>query len=541
MKKEMTNFAKTMIATLLLVCGCAGGNDKKSGTLASTSQAGGDANTIAAIVGDLQACSYDGETISINPSSFTSNSDAIDVVGNIMRFTGLPQNFEVMEAADVPNACAVILQGQDGLPKRVIAYSGKFMREVSAATQNNNWAPISIMAHEIAHHLCGHTIMPGGSQPPTELEADKFSGYVLYKMGASLDDAQKAINTLVPDSESPTHPARSRRVVAIEDGWKQACEQQSKDCGGNATVVMTNPPVNDGTSTVTIPVVDQPLPSIDVPETVPQFGDDKTPSKFDRFVMDEVGVLEKADKDKINKFLFEKAKEQNVECIVIITDNLQGKSADDYAFAAMRNLRVGKLEMGNGAVLVVSPKNNSVGVALMSGLRFEIDDDRINNEVRTNLNHALEYIGKKDKQWTANFIDDACARIYSLAGVCGEWVIRYRNLADMQAANDKEAGNLQDVSKSLVFKKMVRITGTITNLNGSANNKYNNEYALPAGGKKIEMKTDDGKYVILFVTKNMESIMPSKLEMGKKYAFVCRENAIDFLAFDLVSYDMLSK
>ncbi|MBK8068385.1 MAG: hypothetical protein IPK27_12370 [Rhodanobacteraceae bacterium] len=103
-----------------------------------------------------------------------------------------------------------------------------------AATANNDWAPISIMAHEIGHHLSGHTIMPGGSQPPTELEADKFSGFVLYKMGAMLADAQKAMNTLVPEQDGKTHPGRSKRVQAIQEGWTQACSQQSTDCSGDS-------------------------------------------------------------------------------------------------------------------------------------------------------------------------------------------------------------------------------------------------------------------------------------------------------------------
>lgn len=533
--KKNHSLLKVALA-ILVTAGCkSGGNNQNNNNGGATETA-----SVAAVVSEIQACSYDGNTINVNPKGFSSNTDATDVVANIMKFTGLPQNFEV-SSADVPNACAVILVGEDNLPKRVIAYSPKFMQDVSTATQNNNWAPISIMAHEIGHHLCGHTIMPGGSQPPTELEADKFSGYVLYKMGASLEDAQKAINTLVPDQESPTHPARSRRIVAIEEGWKQACEQQSKDCGGNATIVMSNPPANDGSTTVVTPVNDAPLPSLDIPEVVPQFGDDKTPSKYDKFIMDETGILDKAGKDKISNYLFEQAKKQNVECVVIITNNLQGKSADEFAFAAMRNLRVGKLEMGNGAVLVVSPTQKSVGVALMSGLRFEIDDDRVNNEIKGNLKYALEQSENKDKAGTADFILDACKRVYSLANVCGEWVIRYKNLAEMQATAEKEFAAQTSVENSMVFKKMVRLTGTITNLNGATNNKYENSYSIPGGGKQIEMKTDDGKYVIFYVTKYMENIMPSKLEMGKKYSFVGREHALDFLAFDLISYDMLSK
>ena len=53
-------------------------------------------------------------------------------------------------------------------------------------------------ASSFGHHLGGHTLVPGGSQPPIELEADRFSGFVLHKMGADLDQTTQAIRTLIP-------------------------------------------------------------------------------------------------------------------------------------------------------------------------------------------------------------------------------------------------------------------------------------------------------------------------------------------------------
>lgn len=69
---------------------------------------------------------------------------------------------------------------------------------------------MSILAHEIGHHLLGHTISIGSSNPQDELEADKFSGFVLYKMGASLNDAVQAIQLLGSDTDSKTHPSKQK-------------------------------------------------------------------------------------------------------------------------------------------------------------------------------------------------------------------------------------------------------------------------------------------------------------------------------------------
>ena len=191
------------------------------------------AQLAAELAATLQACSYDGSPLAFSPPDLSKGgSSGKQVVAEIMRYTGLPANFVVVEG-QVPNAAAVIMAGPDKVPRRVIAYNPAFMGEVIRATQANNWAPVSIMAHEAGHHLAGHTIQPGGSQPPIELEADKFSGFVLYKMGASRDDALKAINTLVPEAVpgDSTHPGRRQRAAAVGDGWDSACRQTGRgDC-----------------------------------------------------------------------------------------------------------------------------------------------------------------------------------------------------------------------------------------------------------------------------------------------------------------------
>jgi len=175
------------------------------------------------------SCSYIGELPDETLWSFASDMEAQDAVARVMNYTGLPQNFDIM-AANVPNAAAVI-RGE----RRLILYNQGFMERVANAT-SNDWAAISIMAHEIGHHLSGHTLEAGGSRPKIELESDRFSGYVLQRMGASLDDAQIAMRTLASDTGSDTHPAKSARLAAIQNGWMAARDQ-------NGEVVRTQQPV----------------------------------------------------------------------------------------------------------------------------------------------------------------------------------------------------------------------------------------------------------------------------------------------------------
>jgi hypothetical protein len=162
-------------------------------------------------------CSYYGETISGDITAYESGKTAEKVVKDIMSVIGLKSNFE-LRAANVPNAAAVILKS-----KRYILYNPDFMDKINSAT-GNKWAAISILAHEIGHHLNGHTLDKVGSRPQTELEADEFSGFVLRKMGATLEEAQSAMAMIASMKGSHTHPAKNDRLAYIATGWKSAAE-----------------------------------------------------------------------------------------------------------------------------------------------------------------------------------------------------------------------------------------------------------------------------------------------------------------------------
>ena len=158
-----------------------------------------------------QVCSYYGEKTSSSAYTFTSDKEALTALKLITDASGISQNFTLL-AADIPNAAAVIMYN-----KRYILYNQTFMYNISQRI--NYWASLSILAHEVGHHLNGHSLIPGGSRPSLELQADKFSGFILAKIGASLEEAQSAINAIVSENGSTTHPGKSARLAAIANGW----------------------------------------------------------------------------------------------------------------------------------------------------------------------------------------------------------------------------------------------------------------------------------------------------------------------------------
>ncbi len=150
--------------------------------------------------------------------SFRSKEVAEKAVDEIVRRSGLKRNFYVMECPNTDN-CFAAIQGQT----RLIVYDGSFMKKANDLSKSD-WGALSILAHEIGHHLQGHTIIEGGSDPVKELEADEFSGFVMYQMGASLKEAQAAISKLTSDYDGGSHPARPKRLAAVKKGFDNAQE-----------------------------------------------------------------------------------------------------------------------------------------------------------------------------------------------------------------------------------------------------------------------------------------------------------------------------
>lgn len=149
-------------------------------------------------------------------------SDAADAVRNILRPIGLAPNFVLVPCDNIENCAAVTLD--DGF--RYIVYDRRFMDAIASRAQTA-WSYTAILAHEVGHHLQGHTTTSGSSlaqRRRQELEADEFSGFVLQKLGATLAQAQAAMQALPEptDETASDHPARWRRLDAIRAGYERA-------------------------------------------------------------------------------------------------------------------------------------------------------------------------------------------------------------------------------------------------------------------------------------------------------------------------------
>lgn len=149
-------------------------------------------------------------------SKFASVYEAKDIVLRMLNNIQWQENFNLREQNGIRNAYATISGG-----KRFIVYDNSFLEDIDEYSRTK-FASISIMAHEMGHHYYDHVVSQRGSNIPSEIEADAFSGYMMQKLGATLQQSQAAMNAIGTPRASATHPAKNDRLVAITRGWNSA-------------------------------------------------------------------------------------------------------------------------------------------------------------------------------------------------------------------------------------------------------------------------------------------------------------------------------
>ena len=162
----------------------------------------------------------------IQGSNFSSVSNADDTLDEILAVIGASKRFVLQECSNINNAVAITYNGV-----RYIMYDPKFMNSLSGS---NQWSNMFILAHEVGHHINGHTVdvlasnnqsKPSlATQRQQELESDEFAGFVLGRLGASLSEASSTINSLANNSDDSysTHPSKTKRLAAVKKGWNES-------------------------------------------------------------------------------------------------------------------------------------------------------------------------------------------------------------------------------------------------------------------------------------------------------------------------------
>lgn len=173
---------------------------------------------------DIEACLEVKEMLN-KYNEYSSRKEYHKIFNDILEVVGLKPNFYLAECSNINNAVAYPRNVGINQYERYILYDPVWMEEVE--NKSNSWAKVGIIAHEIGHHLNDHMLSKhtGKAQMrQEELEADEFAGFVLNKLGASLEESQLFTDILNTEADDTfrTHPKKSLRLQAIKKGWNNA-------------------------------------------------------------------------------------------------------------------------------------------------------------------------------------------------------------------------------------------------------------------------------------------------------------------------------
>lgn len=177
-----------------------------------------------------------------NSASISENEDVTMAIDKMMDKLGANNRYLIKSCPSIDNCQAVFYND-----KAYILYNPSFLGRIkhfnfseTSLHQTEDWEALTVLAHEIGHHINQHVINPpdGATSVELELEADIFAGYMMYYMGATLDEAQMVMNkSIIPEKDSYTHPGRNRRLSAIAEGYNKAMENQlGLDSDGDGVV-----------------------------------------------------------------------------------------------------------------------------------------------------------------------------------------------------------------------------------------------------------------------------------------------------------------
>jgi hypothetical protein len=188
----------------------------------------------------------------LQTNSFSENIDAEKGLDRILSVIGASKRTFIIQPCDnINNAIATSIKGV-----RYILYDRKFMNSIS---NKNNWSNLFILAHEVGHHINGHSLdlvlyATDAIEPESlaikkqqEIEADEFASFVLAKLGAPIEKVNEIIKRVSSqeDDRYKTHPNREKRLSAVLRGYVRANKLLQNEGENISKAEITNPSSNN--------------------------------------------------------------------------------------------------------------------------------------------------------------------------------------------------------------------------------------------------------------------------------------------------------
>lgn len=201
-----------------------------------------------------QTVDFSGKKINVsdlcNSLGFSDSNEAKKYLDEICTAAGIKSNFIMVQCNSI-NTCLAV--EKDGDP--YILYDNSFLNKLKPSvaygfteksinnnSNNKDWASLTILAHEIGHHINQHfskTIRSVSSLIDLELQADEYAGHIISRLGGSLQQGEKVYySDVVSVNASLSHPSRSDRIKAFQEGYNK--ENAKNSIQGSASTMNYN-------------------------------------------------------------------------------------------------------------------------------------------------------------------------------------------------------------------------------------------------------------------------------------------------------------
>jgi peptidase M48-like protein len=174
------------------------------------------------VLGFHLALPFAGKTLYARPAQ---NEHDVFYMEDMAAEMGVKPDFLMLEVDGIGNAFAMY----DGELRMIVYDPIWFHGKVFSPRYATAIARHAVLAHELGHHVCGHTTGRTTKMIrwERELEADQFEGAVLAKLsransyigGVALEEVLAAEAPFMSEHGSESHPPRALRLAAIRKGW----------------------------------------------------------------------------------------------------------------------------------------------------------------------------------------------------------------------------------------------------------------------------------------------------------------------------------
>jgi cytochrome c5 len=195
-------------------------------------------------------------------------------------------------------------------------------------------------------------------------------------------------------------------------------------------------------------------------------------------------------------------------------------------------------------VLVVAPEQNQAAAVLGSGVALEMDGHQDKAEqLKRWISTAWPLCKKKNAcgGWTETLMlaADHLRRDTSRS----DWAIAYNTLGDILKMDAAETGKNLPPQQSKVWRKIVRLSGTVESVNPPTGNKaaWVNDVKVKNGKQAVLLRSAEGFTAMLYIDPRTAALQPGgKLTQGKVYTVIARADWISGNTQHTQSLDVLS-